>query len=397
VVAAVALAACSSTSAPGTSATDNPNSPRLSGKPINLFMPVTFSTPGTIWDGLAGAQAAIKYVNAHGGINGRPLEVESCVDNNNANQAAACASKGASNPSNVATISQSTQQGSAVDPIFENAGMAAVGANAFTSADFNSPIIFACTIGGLFGLGAAAAIVDELHGKKVSLVYAQNPAGATVTGLVNDAVLGPRGLKVLNSVGVPETASDLAAQAIRANEGSPDGIVVYLGQAQANSFVKAARQVGIKTPLLLSAAVQTPSAVSRQLGDAKSLYFYSTFHHDGRFYNDFQSQWAAAGHSASDADDWAINGWLSVTMFATVARKLPSVTRASILDAFKHLASYDTGGLTPTLSFTTPGIALGGKAPRIINPTVTLTEFNDGKFVPYKSGAFVNPFVVPKP
>jgi ABC-type branched-subunit amino acid transport system substrate-binding protein len=396
VVAAVALVACSSSSKGGSKTKDAASSSGLSGAPINLVMPLEETGAGSLGDGFNGVQAAIKYINAHGGINGRPLAAQTCVDQNNANTAAACANKAVRNKNIIATIDQSTQEGASVDPILENAGMAAVGALPFTAADFSSPIIFAPSAGGLEGLGAAAAITDQLHGKKVGLVYAQNPAGATVTGLVNQAVLGPRGSKVQNSVGVPETSADLSTQAKKANEGSPDGIILYLGQAQANSFVKAAGQLGINTPMLISSAIETSKSVSQQLGaNAKKVFFFNYFHNGGKFYDAFLSQWSAAGESASDADDFAINGWLAATMFADVARKLPTVTRASVLGAFKALTNYDTGGLTPTLSFATPGTALGGKAPRIVNPTITLTQFQDGKFVPYQGGPFINPFVVP--
>lgn len=401
VVAAVALVACSSTSAPGLTSgpecsTTAPTNSSASGTPINLVTPLYRSGAGTIGDALTGAQAAIKYVNSHGGINGRPLVTEPCIDDSNANQAAACANKAVSNPNVVATISQGTFRGAAVDPILENAGMAAVGAIPFTSDDYTSPIVFAPSIGGLDALGEAAAITDHLHGKKVSLVYIQNPAGATVSGLIDQAVLEPRGLKLLNSVGVPTTTADLATHVTKANEGSPDGIIVFLGQAQANSFVKAARQLGITTPLLLNASLETAATVSQQLGENKNVYFFGYYNHAGPYYNDFQCQWAADGQSASAVDDFAISGWLAVTMFANEARKLPTVTRSSVLDAFKNAANLDTGGLTPPLSFNTPSTALGGKAPRLVNPTGTLNQFQNGKFVPYKGGPFINPFIIPK-
>jgi hypothetical protein len=85
----------------------------------------------------------------------------------------------------------------------------------------------------------------------------------------------------------------------------------------------------------------------------------------------------------------------SVTMFAGVARTLPTVTRASVLAAFSKLTNYSTDGLLPPLSFTKPGTALGGKAPRIINPTMGLSQYQNGTFALYAGGTFTDPFTVP--
>src|SRR5487761_79957 len=218
------------------------------GTPIDLAFLSEFSTQGSSGDGWAGIQAAIRYVNAHGGIKGRPLAAQECVDNNDPNLAAACASRAADNTSVIASVGQTTLQGSVVDPVLEQAGLPAIGANAFVSADLNSPVMFAPTIGGLGGLGAVAAAADLLHAKKISFVYVQSPAAATEVGLVN-SVLTPRHLPPVTSVGVSPTAGDLSAAVAKADQGSPGAIIVYTGQAQANSFIKAARQQGITTPI----------------------------------------------------------------------------------------------------------------------------------------------------
>jgi hypothetical protein len=84
-----------------------------------------------------------------------------------------------------------------------------------------------------------------------------------------------------------------------------------------------------------------------------------------------------------------------VTMFAQVARTLPTVTRASVMHAFGELSNYTTGGMLPPLSFSKPGTALGGKAPRIVNPTMGLAQYQNGAFVPIAGGKFTDPFVVP--
>jgi ABC-type branched-subunit amino acid transport system substrate-binding protein len=399
--AALAVTACSSTSSTGSASPAAANSSGSAGtstahgNPVNLAFLSEFSTQGSSGDGWAGIQTAIRYVNAHGGIKGRPLAATECVDNNDPNLAAGCATKTASNSSVIASVDQTTLQGAVVEPVFEQAGLPAVGANAFVAADFNSPVVFATDIGGLGGLGAVAAATDLLHAKKVGFVYVQSPAAATEVALLNSTVMAPRHLPPVTPVGVSPTAGDLSAAVAKADEGSPGAIIIYTGQAQANAFVKAARQQGVTTPIIIFASLETPSAVQQQLGGGQNLYFCTSFTHSGPFYDAFVSQWQAAGNSPSLADEFAINGWLSVTMFAQVARTLPTATRASVMHAFRDLSNYNTGGMLPPLSFSKPGTALGGKAPRVVNPTMGLAQYQNGTFVPVADGKFTNPFVVP--
>jgi branched-chain amino acid transport system substrate-binding protein len=396
--AALALTACSSNSSPTTGSASPAAASGGStahGKPINLALLTEFTGAGTGGDSFSGAQAAIKYVNAHGGIHGRPLAIQECIDNDDPNLAAACAAKVANNPAIVAAVGQITLQGSVVDPVFQHAGLPAVGGFAAVPADFSSPVVFTPSIGGLSGLGAVAAVTDLLHGKKVSFVYQQSPAAATEVALIDSVVLAPRHLPSMNAVGVPPTAGDLSAAVAKAVASSPDGIVLFTGQPQSASFVKAARQQGVTTPIVISAGTESPNAVQQQLGGGQNLYFDTFFNHSGRFYDAFLSQWQAAGNPPSLSDDFAINGWLAATMFADIARTLPTITRASIMQAYSKLSNYSTDGLTPPLSFNKPGTALGGKAPRIINPTIGLSQYQNGTFVPAAGGKFTNPFVVP--
>jgi ABC-type branched-subunit amino acid transport system substrate-binding protein len=384
--AAIALVACSSspastapaaTGTTGTTASGSSASPAAAaaGSPIGLAYLTEFSSQGSSGDGYTGVQAAIKYINAHGGVKGHPLIATECTDNDDPNLAAACATKAASNPQIIATAGQTTLQGAVVDPILQHAGLPAIAANTFVSADFTSP--------------------DMLHARKVSFVYVQSPAAATEVSLIDSTVLTPRKLPPMTAVGVSPTTGDMSAAVAKASLGSPGAIIMYAGQAQANSFVKAARQQGVTTPILIAASLESASAVEQQLSGGQNLYFYTWFNHSGPFYDAFASQWQAAGNQLANADDIAINGWLAVTMFADVARTLPAITRASVMQAFSRLSGYTTGGLLPPLSYTKPGTALGGQAPRVINPTMGLSQYQNGTFVPYDNGKFTNPFTVP--
>jgi hypothetical protein len=54
-------------------------------------------------------------------------------------------------------------------------------------------------------------------------------------------------------------------------------------------------------------------------------------------------------------------------VFAEVAGGLETIDRAGVLDAMNHLKDFSTDGMTLPLDFTTPGTALGGNAPRLVD------------------------------
>ena len=64
----------------------------------------------------AGAKAAAQAINAAGGIDGRPVEIDTCDTNNNPNDAAACARKMVSDGI-VALVGSATQYGANVLPV----------------------------------------------------------------------------------------------------------------------------------------------------------------------------------------------------------------------------------------------------------------------------------------
>src|SRR3981081_4816567 len=64
--------------------------PGAGPKPIKLGSLMAVTGLG-LPDRLAAVKAAVRHVNAHGGIRGRPLQLENCDDQNDPNLAQGCA------------------------------------------------------------------------------------------------------------------------------------------------------------------------------------------------------------------------------------------------------------------------------------------------------------------
>jgi len=82
-------------------------------------------------------------------------------------------------------------------------------------------------------------------------------------------------------------------------------------------------------------------------------------------------------------DEYAINAWASVHLFAQVAASVKTVRAADIQTAL-GTAKYDSGGLFPTLDFSKPvtSLLISKGAPRIFTSQVEYVKVEHGAFQP---------------
>jgi hypothetical protein len=80
--------------------------------------------------------------------------------------------------------------------------------------------------------------------------------------------------------------------------------------------------------------------------------------------------------SDAEADELAANAWISVHLFADVARDLATVDAAAVVGALNELSDYDAP-LIPPVDFTTPLTAFPGA--RLFMKSVIFTVVKDGE------------------
>ena len=388
----MALAACGSdddedaatseettTSAEGSATTAGSNTP-ASGDPIRLGL---ITRPQYMEFLPAGAEAAIARINEEGGVGGRPLELVTCSNEDNANAAAACAQDFAADPSIIATVGDNNSFGGDSNPPLEAAMVAGVGTSPLGAGDFASPRIFPSNSGGLQFLAAAGYLFDEGF-ENIGMATIDTPTAQSLPGLVNSTVLGPRGGELGGTVAIPATAADVSTQAA-ALAGS-DGQMLALTEDLALRYIRATRQQGFTGPFVISETVVEAGALEEGLSEADlgELFALTYFDKNSDGYAEFLEDMAEYEPDTTPGDLNAI-AWLSVQMFADVANELPEVTRETVWEAMNQVADYDTNGMTPSpLDFTTPGTALGGNAPRLVPSVlqVYVDVYEDGEYQP---------------
>src|SRR5882757_3259445 len=159
-----------------------------------------------------GARAAISAINADGGVDGHPLELEICDNQLKASAAAACARRFISE-SVVATVGDESSYGSDTNSPLANAKIAGIGTNPLGSGDYASPRVFPFSPAGLIFLGGARFLLDEVHANRIGMCVVGTPTAAALPDLVNKMVLEPAGSKLAGITTIPPTATDVSSQA----------------------------------------------------------------------------------------------------------------------------------------------------------------------------------------
>jgi len=335
-------------------------------------------------DNNAGIQAAVKAINANGGIKGRPVVVTTCSDNNDANTAAKCARDAADDPDVVAVVDHSTSFGATTLPVLEKAGLAALGTQVFGVADAKSPAVFASSSGIFNSIGAAKVAVQLLDAKRIGVPYVDVPAGAQLAPFIN-IIVKPLGAEAVGVIPVPPTAADVTSQIANEIAAKPDVIIDGLTVEAFTKFIQGTRQQGSDVPFLVSGGVFDASQVKDRLNGANNnIYIVGEYNHQSAGFKDFKADMDKYNKSYGNRNDSVLSGWIAIKQLEYAANKATTIDRKGIMDAMNATTDFDLGGLTEPIDYSKPQTGLGGALPRVINDAVYLYKYEDGKEVPVK-------------
>jgi branched-chain amino acid transport system substrate-binding protein len=330
-----------------------------------------------------GARAAISAINADGGVDGHPLELEICDNQLKASAAAACARRFISE-SVVATVGDESSYGPDTNSPLANAKIAGIGTNPLGSGDYASPRVFPFTSGGLPFLGGAGFLLKETHAGRMGMLLESTPTAAALPDLVNKMVLEPAGSKLAGITTIPPTATDVSSQA--ASLIQTDGQVMATTQATTERYIAASRQQGYRGSFMVSeTAADLPElAKNVDASNLDQLYGMSYFNKESPGYQHYLADMHKYQPSVYPGDLSAMT-WLAVEAFAKVAGSLSDITRQGVWEAMNAQSALSTDGMTQVLNFTEPGKALGGTAPRLVAgvQSIYIDRYEDGQWKPY--------------
>ena len=381
-------APASSSSATTSAAT---GSSKATGSPIHLsliadmdFPPAGVSLATARPD--QAAEAAIKAVNAAGGVHGHPLVLSVCDSKGNGNIANACARSAVSGDT-VADVGGFNFAGTPVEIM--NAGkLPMIGRTpGFNPKEYSFPTIFPYFGVGETGMSAAVyAAVKYVHATKIALITSP-PANALYfpTGEAEAKMLGATITGTISAM----PGSDLTSAVLKAKENGTEAIAAITPIV--DQVIVAARQNGVTLPIVSSLQ---PAQIKSVGSAGEGVYSIEPYQLPSAPDPGLQQMQKEFNEYAPGIPQtvFTLPAWLAVHMFADVANKLPTVTRATVLAAFQKLDNQYAYDLIPPYTTSVKFSGLGGLFPSLYNPSLYLQQVKSGALVQLNGGAPFNPF-----
>ncbi|PKT67938.1 hypothetical protein CW362_37675 [Streptomyces populi] len=349
------------------------------------------------------AKAYARWVNSHGGINGRQLEVLTCNDHNDSVDAAHCAERAAEEKV-VAVVGSYSQHSRAFLSPLESAGIPYIGGFGVTDDEFTSPVSY--PVNG--GQGVLLAGLGEQLGKNcgpVSLIRPDTIAGDELPVLLD------AGLKAL---GHPRAADQRAAEDATeysrptqlaldhaTSEPGRQGCVVPSLGDRTNTFMDSFRRDSanyrkVVTGTVIGSIDQSQiDATGGKAGPYEGSYvtgWYPTAD-DKRWYpmRAVIKEQAFGDNRIDPADSGVQTTWIAYTVLKKVIESLGAgeVSPLTVRHQLDSGIKVGTGGLTPTLSWRFDAQTPAASFPRLVNADVTFQVIRDGRLTSQRSG-FVN-------
>lgn len=279
----------------------------------------------------AGVEAAERAVN-HGCLAGRPLEVVSCDDHGDPNQAADCGREIVD--SGAVALVAGGYNGVTVgsyEPIVQEAGIPSVGNIASDPSELMQPTSFPF-YPGLTRIVASASIVRATGAETVSFVMPDEPGVQALVPTFRGTIEGA-GLTVSRFVFVPLDATDLAQYVSQAAEA--DAVMIFT-DTKAGGFLHGLLSAGITPadkPILAPALSQDEID---ELGDqVDGLYMSAQTVPLSETSNEGVAAYLAEADAAGVTDLGldGLSAWRTLHVVADIVKDLPQPDAASLTQA----------------------------------------------------------------
>ena len=370
--------------------------------PIKVMTWAPEKTDATNKPGMpAMARAYGKWINAHGGIHGRRIEILTCNDHNDSVGAAKCARLAAAEDV-VAVVGSYSQFADSFLAPLESAGIPYIGGYGVSSEEFTGPMVYPVNGGQpalLAGLGRALAGSCG----PVALVRPDTIAGDQLPALLDSGLKAGRHAAAGNQLAAEDaTEYDVQAeQALRyaTKDVTRKGCVVPALGDRTDTFMDSFRRArdefpSVRTATVLGSVDQTViNATGGASGPYEGAYITSWYPvaSDARW-NPMKkviNEEAFGDNRIDPADAGVQTTWIAYTVLKAVLDKIGDGEVSS--DSVRHILDdglrVSTGGLTPTLGWPYEGKLAGVGFPRLVNADVTLQVVQDGRLVAAKKTA----------
>lgn len=329
--------------------------------------------------------------NKKGGINGAQIEILSCNDKGDGNEAEKCARQ-AVEAGATALVGGFTIFGNRVWPALEGPQIPWIGVPVIAAADYVSPLSFPVTPGG----GLLSVAPPALAGRSCKRVGLQT----TDIGLASSGAFIQAGIKAnqkdyVATTVIPRTATDLSQYAVQVQQGNPDCLNIGVTEPIWPQWITALKAQGVtgtsKYRIFTTSPAGLTDAVIKKFPKETEGWIAASYTPPVRSepltkYRTVQINANNLGryksHISGGTELRSYAGW---EVFLQVARAIKGdVTPASLLKQLNSSCSIDTGGIVPTLNFCKENPIPELK--RLFNTSLIYYVAKNGVFLPFGKG-----------
>jgi branched-chain amino acid transport system substrate-binding protein len=363
----------------GVSATTPP-----SGEPIRVMSVTTLNAAGPTYQNIANtAMAYQEYINARGGIAGRPLEVTVCDEMFDPAVATTCAREAVENEM-VSVIGSFTFFAESIVPVLAESEITWFGECCpITPSEWTSPYSFPIGNQPMYAVGAVSRAVQD-GCTAINAVIIEGAEGF-IPPMEN--AISALGMEFGEIVNLPATAEDYSAEVAQATSGGADCVIMIVSetpfitwnQAWAQSGTEA-RQYGPQGNLN---AVSAAGAEEATDGDVIAGMYPDL---STAPWEEYRLALEEGGYDLTEQDYNSLGGmgtWAAYVAFTQIAETIEGdITASSFFEAASNTSNLDLNGMVPVLDFTqewTDGLEGYN---RLFNRSVIFSQLDNGQVVP---------------
>ncbi len=234
------------------------------GEPMRVGLVNTEGVPGLdLADIRVNIEATFDYLNEHGGMGGRPLELTTCASKGSPETSQACAQEIAGSDVELVLLGLDLFPGYAT---FDATELPVVGLLPILPGDYTANALFTTGGNATLAAGMAGVASEQFNATSVGIISADAP-GSNGTEAALTASLDKLGIPYVSiKGGVTETDAGYQGLMQQANQGDPDLLITLYDEPGCIGTMRGRVSLGIETPVLASSECAAKGVID-QVGD----------------------------------------------------------------------------------------------------------------------------------
>jgi len=355
-----------------------------SGDPIRVMTVTTLNAAGPTYQNIANtAEVYAEYINARGGIAGRPLEVTVCDEQFDPAVATTCAREAVEGDM-VSVVGSFTFFAESIVPVIAESDITWFGPCCpITPSELTSAHSFPIGNQPMYAVGAVKKAVDDGCESMNAVII----DGAQIFIPPMENAIEALGQSFGDIIILPPTAQDYSAEVAQATGNDADCVIVIVSEGPYITWNTAWTQSGTE------ALQYGPQGNLNEVSAAGNEEATDGDIIAGMYPDISTSPWDEyrlaldeGGYNLNELDYNSLGGmgtWAAFVGFTQIAETIDGeITAESFFEAASNTSSLDLGGMVPILDFTqewTDGLE---GYERLFNRSVVFSTLEDGKVVP---------------